>query len=201
MQIDELKREVTMTEKEYMDKVRCWDKSLPGIEPQGIPGKDFIPVEWVDACERYGKWKIVKVEKEPQGLDEAAEEYSLPNEEPLVSYTKADLRQAFKAGAKWRDAQIQKLPDNLDEAAEEYAWGKEEPLADGERVSCMFHPNINAFKNGAKWMKEQGQTYNAVAIQQYDLYGNAIPDAIAIKTIVSGFNDGDKVIVQIRKKE
>ena len=36
-------------------------EQLPGIEDQGIPGKDFIPVDWVDACEKYGKWKIVKV--------------------------------------------------------------------------------------------------------------------------------------------
>lgn len=37
---------------------------LPGIEDPGIPGKDFIPVEWVDACEMYGKWKIVRQEPE-----------------------------------------------------------------------------------------------------------------------------------------
>lgn len=36
---------------------------LPGIEENGIPGKDFIPVEWVDACEEYDKWKIVKVDQ------------------------------------------------------------------------------------------------------------------------------------------
>ena len=35
-------------------------EQLPGIEEHGIPGKDFIPVEWVDACEKYGKWKIVQ---------------------------------------------------------------------------------------------------------------------------------------------
>lgn len=40
---------------------------LPGIEDPGIPGKDFIPVEWVDACEMYGKWKIVKQER-PEAL-------------------------------------------------------------------------------------------------------------------------------------
>lgn len=28
-----------------------------------MPGKDYIPVEWVDACEKYGKWKIVKQEQ------------------------------------------------------------------------------------------------------------------------------------------
>lgn len=37
---------------------------LPGIEASGIPGKDYIPVEWVDACERYGKWKIVRCEED-----------------------------------------------------------------------------------------------------------------------------------------
>lgn len=36
---------------------------LPGIEDPGIPGRDFIPVEWVDACEMYEKWKIVKQEQ------------------------------------------------------------------------------------------------------------------------------------------
>ena len=36
---------------------------LPGIEEPGIPGKDYIPVDWVDACEMYGKWKIVKQEQ------------------------------------------------------------------------------------------------------------------------------------------
>lgn len=38
-------------------------EQLPGIEEHGIPGKDFIPVEWVDACEKYGKWKIVQQEQ------------------------------------------------------------------------------------------------------------------------------------------
>lgn len=43
---------------------------LPGIDEEGIPGKDFIPVEWVDACERYGKWKIVRVEQPVEGEEE-----------------------------------------------------------------------------------------------------------------------------------
>lgn len=43
---------------------------LPGIEDTGIPGKDFIPVEWVDACEMYGKWKIVKQEQPEGGCSE-----------------------------------------------------------------------------------------------------------------------------------
>lgn len=44
--------------------------ALPDIEDPGIPGKDFIPVEWVDACEMYGKWKIVKQEQPEEVLEQ-----------------------------------------------------------------------------------------------------------------------------------
>ena len=33
-------------------------------EPKGIPGKDFVPVDWVETLEMYGKWKIVKLEED-----------------------------------------------------------------------------------------------------------------------------------------
>ena len=48
---------------------------LPGIEESGIPGKDYIPVEWVDACEKYGKWKIVKQEQ-PEGIEGVVHHYA-----------------------------------------------------------------------------------------------------------------------------
>lgn len=48
---------------------------LPGIEDHGIPGKDFIPVEWVDACEMYGKWKIVKQEQPEVCLKKELDEW------------------------------------------------------------------------------------------------------------------------------
>lgn len=54
-----------------IDSLQQEQPSLPGIEENGIPGKDFIPVEWVDACEKYGKWKIVKVEQ-PEVFDTVA---------------------------------------------------------------------------------------------------------------------------------
>lgn len=44
-------------------KLQQEQPDLPGIEEPGIPGKDYIPVEWVDTCEEYGKWKIVKQEQ------------------------------------------------------------------------------------------------------------------------------------------
>lgn len=45
---------------------------LPGFEEQeGVAGRDYIPVEWVEAIENYGKWKIVKVnEQKPTWNDE-----------------------------------------------------------------------------------------------------------------------------------
>lgn len=51
------------------------EPSLPGIEENGIPGKDFIPVEWVDACDMYGKWEIVKVEQPKVDLMKEINEY------------------------------------------------------------------------------------------------------------------------------
>lgn len=50
---------------------------LPGIEENGIPGKDFIPIGWVDACEKYGKWKIVKVEQPEADLEKEIHDYWL----------------------------------------------------------------------------------------------------------------------------
>lgn len=47
-------------------------EQLPGIEENGVPGKDFIPVDWVDACEKYGKWKIVQQGQPDVDLQKAA---------------------------------------------------------------------------------------------------------------------------------
>lgn len=44
-------------------------EQLPGIEEHGIPGRDFVPVDWVDACEKYGKWKIVQQEQPDVDLE------------------------------------------------------------------------------------------------------------------------------------
>lgn len=50
---------------------------LPGIEEPGIPGKDFIPVEWVDACEMYGKWKIVKLDQPEVNIEKEITEHAI----------------------------------------------------------------------------------------------------------------------------
>lgn len=62
---------------------------LLGIEDHGIPGKDFIPVEWVDACEMYGKWKIVKLDQPEVDLKKEIKNYLATkcagDDEPSVS--------------------------------------------------------------------------------------------------------------------
>ncbi len=85
--ITSLQQEQPPTENEiaeahrYSEMIRERDKAriqqqpvLPGIEDPGIPGKDFIPVEWVDACEMYGKWKIVQQEQPEVDLEKEANE-------------------------------------------------------------------------------------------------------------------------------
>lgn len=78
---------------------------LPGIEEPGIPGKDFIPVEWVDACEMYGKWKIVKQEQPEVDLGKEMEEYF---------------------GENWKDGTPKEVQDDMIKFARHFAkWGAE----------------------------------------------------------------------------
>ena len=84
------------------------------------------------------------------------------------------------------------LPSNLDEAAEESAerWRKN---PDGsESRELFFQPHIRGFKAGVEWMAGQGYTQEGVAH----------PDdcEIWVNMKNTDIKDGDKVVVQIRKK-
>ena len=134
---------------------------------------------------------------EPQGLDEAAEEY----EEEYGKYLYG-LSTAFKAGAKWRDEQIPKLPDSVDEAAFDCAT---------KGTIAQSIDSYNAFKVGAKWMAEQGEFLNGVVRKvtygdrengDYDEWLSVHIDEILEQLPKNTkLKPGDKVIVQIRKKE
>lgn len=98
--------------------------ALPGIEDPGIPGKDFIPVEWVDACEMYGKWKIVKQEQpEVPNLDEAAQQdairsYAMPEDGNIDKVFKVQEARifheiGFKAGSEWMAGQGVSMPGKV----------------------------------------------------------------------------------------
>lgn len=59
----------------YLSVLRIIDslqQELPGIEEHGVPGRDYIPVEWVDVCEMYGRWKIVQQEQPEVDLEKAS---------------------------------------------------------------------------------------------------------------------------------
>lgn len=88
------------------------------------------------------------------------------------------------------------LPSNLDETMEEEAQrAYDEPTAQGFAKRSFFK---RGFKAGVEWMAGQGVSWEDI-MTYYDgflLYGK---DERAF-TMEEDFNEGDKVIVQIRKK-
>lgn len=88
------------------------------------------------------------------------------------------------------------LPSDLDEAAEKYS---ENILANNEDLQDAIE---DAFKAGAEWMAGQGYT------KEETVYFERLCDENRIMVDLGwgepergGFNPGDKVIVQIRKKQ
>lgn len=94
---------------------------------------------------------IESLEKEqPQGLDEAAEEYAY-NEYPSQGVANVECEKHFRAGAEWRDSQFPRLSNNLDEAELKYVESSNIPPANQEEEMMVY----DAFKAGAKWRDEQ----------------------------------------------
>ena len=90
---------------------------------------------------------------------------------------------------------IPSLPSNLDEAAGKYANRGFSSNADPYEETIAYRADKDAFKAGAEWMAGQGASYNT-EVGWID--GPTVldwPD-----DILDGFEMGDKVIVQIRKK-
>ncbi len=99
------------------------------------------------------------------------------------------------------------LPSNVDEAADAYA-NKEFPdeascgqwgTGDYEPPVDMEYPREiakDAFKSGAEWMAQQGQTFESVVRKDSDdeLYVEADVDE-------NKFKMADNVIIQVRKKQ
>lgn len=83
-------------------------EQLPGIEDPGVPGRDFIPVEWVDACEKYGKWKIVQQEQQEVDLEEEMSKelrlhYNDDQDVYWWNYLKNSFRHFYELGLKAND--------------------------------------------------------------------------------------------------
>lgn len=87
---------------------------LPGIEESGIPGKDYIPIEWVDACEKYGKWKIIQQKQSEVDIEKEVDRF-LKSEESTTyenagSYKVAvkDPKKIARHFAKWGAEHLKK---------------------------------------------------------------------------------------------
>ena len=91
------------------------------------------------------------------------------------------------------------LPSDLDEAAFSY----ENNLWESGFKECGYSPQevSDAFKAGAEWMARQGETFDGIVREDgfvdFDDYGSSM----MIPSKTSCFNNGEEVIVQIRKKQ
>lgn len=84
------------------------------------------------------------------------------------------------------------LPSNVDEAAEEYAPDFSNDFASKAAVDAVR----DAFKNGAEWMAQQGETFESVVWKDSD-------DELFVEAYVdeNKFKMADNVIIQVRKKQ
>lgn len=84
------------------------------------------------------------------------------------------------------------LPSNVDEAAEEYAPDFSNDFASKAAVDAVR----DAFKNGAEWLAQQGQTLDSLIWRDED-------DKLFIEAFVdeNKFKMADNVIIQVRKKQ
>lgn len=81
------------------------------------------------------------------------------------------------------------LPSNLDEAAEEFARFYDNGTCDGIAQEC--------FKAGAEWMAGQGESHETEIVSR--VTGNGLLPAVTC-LVNKSYKEGDKVVVQIRKK-
>lgn len=136
---------------------------IPGIEDPGIPGKDFIPVEWVDACEMYGKWKIVKQEQPEVDLEKEIIRYQ--REDMDRDTTVADVARHFNELG--HNARKDKLPEiELDKFTEKIKTFQER----------YKHPEIVSIKGAMAFMARLFYQYPNVARQWYDNLPKATMD-------------------------
>lgn len=82
------------------------------------------------------------------------------------------------------------LPSDLDEAAETYA---ENILANGED---MFDAIADGFRAGEEWLARQGVSM----LGKVGIYGVDV-ESITEELREAGFNLGEEIILQIRKKQ
>ena len=80
-------------------------------------------------------------------------------------------------------------PSNLDEAAKKFAHLYDNGTCDGIAQDC--------FKAGAEWMAGQGESHETEIVSR--VTGNGLLPAVTC-LVNKSYKEGDKVVVQIRKK-
>ena len=131
----------------------------------------------------------------------AVEEFTEMNLTKKGLYHYNDMQDAFLIGLFKGEKMQPSLPSDLDEAAKEY--GRNTFINECmENGVCDNHDLSDAFKAGAEWMAGQGYT------KEETVYFERLCDENRIMVDLGwgepergGFNPGDKVIVQIRKKQ
>lgn len=197
-------------------------EQLPGIEESGIPGKDFTPVEWVDACEKYGKWKIVKQEQ-PNNI--VVPRWCLKSIEDTLRI-QYDINLDKKTGETCQDRNIKEalngvrkllkgeeltggerleklqpsLPSNLDEAAEQIASDIAPTHPDIGWDEC-FEKIKEGIKAGAGWMAGQFEKYSVAPEGAWiDRDGNCFTHTLDADDPIPVDNPGGAFDIYIRKK-
>ena len=161
------------------------------IEPQGLDGADEI-------------LRLVKENNVPMDIVRAIAAHQYQQDRAEFAKLKAkEWQDGFDSGVK---AQADHFPDTtkmvgLDEAAAKVDIPYEEINNTFEHyniVEICKKLRSAAFKAGAKWMAEQGETHNEMV---YAFNGDESTRYISgIFLSPLNFNLADKVIVQIRKK-
>ena len=135
------------------------------------------------------------IEKIKAEIERLKKEYEV---RPWEEVTSHGVAETFSELLSFIESLDKEQPQGLDEAAEEYTYGD---LSEEERkeVECVADSLIDAFKAGAEWQREQGETHNEMV---YAFNGDGNTRYISgIFLSPKNFELADKVIVQIRKKE
>ena len=118
----------------WLEKQGEHKPTLPDFEEQeGVAGRDYIPVEWVETIENYGKWKIVRTDEQNPAWSEEDDKMiefwnlyyehkvgDMPNKDVVENLEKfRDWLKGIKERYTWKpsDEQIKMLNEFLNFAA------------------------------------------------------------------------------------
>ena len=123
------------------------NKSLEEEEGK-VAGRDFVPVDWVETLEMYGKWKIVQAEERPEPYTGKYDEAYIQEkiEKATKSWEGVDVNKYMDEVRGRGEKDTPELEGEAEEWAENEAYGK----SDAE-----FEMAYKGFIAGAEWQEKQ----------------------------------------------